>query len=347
MAQMYWGDFLSGDTIELHYFSFNSLGASATPSSAGSVVVYKTGSATQTSVGVVTHSLGYDSQTGFNRVVVNSLASAAFYAPGTDFTLFASGSSLDGQFVNIPIGTFSIQNRYQAGLIHRGTAGGGGAASVTLDANVRSGVTDLYNGATPFLSASTGVSQAREGTAYAGATGVLTVGRNWITNPESGTSYELYAGSASMTTGEIMEQVNSGVTVTSLSAGALSSITAGLPTLTQLNSGVTVASIAANAITATAIASNAITAAKIAASSLDSTKATADFYNEAADKFLGRGIAGGNSSSRSVSEALFALRNKIDATGSTKTVYKTDDTTAAWTFSATTAAFPFGTVDPS
>lgn len=214
MAQVYWGDFLSGDTIELHYFSFNSLGASATPSSAGSVIVYKTGSAVQTSVGIVTHTLGYDSIVGFNRVVINSLASTAFYTPGADYTVIASGSSVDGQFVNIPVGTLSIQNRYAPGLIHRGIAAGAGNGTLTLDANSRSATTSLYIGATAFPtgvpSFSTGAGQARNGTAYDGATGVLTTGRNWTTNPASGTSYELYAGELASTVAELQSGLTSG-----------------------------------------------------------------------------------------------------------------------------------------
>lgn len=108
----YYGDILSGATLEVFYYSYNSLGASATPSSAGSVIVYKTASATQTSVGIVTHTIGYDSQTGVNRVVIQSADSAAFYASGNDFQVIASGSSIDGQFVNVPVCAFSIQNRW-------------------------------------------------------------------------------------------------------------------------------------------------------------------------------------------------------------------------------------------
>ena len=281
MAQMYWGDFLSGDTVELHYFSFNSLGASVTPSSAGSVIVYKTGSAVQTSVGVVTHTLGYDSIVGFNRVVVNSLASTAFYTPGTDYTLIASGSSVDGQFVNIPVGTFSIQNRYSAGLIHRGIAGGAGNGTLTLDANSRSATTSLYNGATAFAtgvaSYSTGAGQARTGTAYDGSNGQLTLGRNWITNAASGTSYELYAGELPATVAEIQSGLTSGT----------------------------------------------------------------------ADALLGRSLAGSaDTDVRNVRNALRPLRNKVDARASVGTVYEEDDTTSAWTFSNTTAAFPLSQIDP-
>src|SRR5688572_27079212 len=128
------GDYLSGDTIAMWYYSFNSLGASATPSSSGSVVVYKDGGLTETSVGVATHTLGADSRVGCNLVVIASAASQNFYSLGGKFEVIASGSSVDGQFVNIPVGTFTIQATYQAGLIHRGGFTTGGSSSFSLDA---------------------------------------------------------------------------------------------------------------------------------------------------------------------------------------------------------------------
>lgn len=46
-------------------------------------------------------------------------------------------------------------------------------------------------------------------------------------------------------------------------------------------------------------------------------------------------------------EAIFALRNKVDATGgSVMTVYKTDDSTSAWTASVSTSANAISAIDP-
>lgn len=50
---------------------------------------------------------------------------------------------------------------------------------------------------------------------------------------------------------------------------------------------------------------------------------------------------------RLVQEAFFALRNKVDATGSVGTVYKTDDATSAFTFSYATTTNAFNKVDPT
>ena len=42
-----------------------------------------------------------------------------------------------------------------------------------------------------------------------------------------------------------------------------------------------------------------------------------------------------------------AVRNKVDATSSVGTVYKTDDSTSAWTFSLATSGSPIVKVDPA
>lgn len=70
-----------------------------------------------------------------------------------------------------------------------------------------------------------------------------------------------------------------------------------------------------------------------------------------ADKILGRNLAGGSDTGRTVKDALRTLRNKVSinpATGAI-TVYAEDDTTPAWTGTVTsTAGFdPITTVDPT
>lgn len=74
--------------------------------------------------------------------------------------------------------------------------------------------------------------------------------------------------------------------------------------------------------------------------------AAAPSANANADALLGRNVAGGSSSGRLVSEALYVLRNKVDVPNGI--VYGTDDVTQAWTFVATTAAGnPVTVVDPT
>lgn len=71
--------------------------------------------------------------------------------------------------------------------------------------------------------------------------------------------------------------------------------------------------------------------------------------NQNADALLGRNIAGGSSTGRIVSEALYALRNKWRISSGTRTVYTTDDVTPSWTsvVTATPSAQPVTGDDPS
>jgi hypothetical protein len=81
---------------------------------------------------------------------------------------------------------------------------------------------------------------------------------------------------------------------------------------------------------------------------ITAASAASDFGNAVADALLGRNIAGGSSTGRTVKEALYVLRNKSAIAGGTLTVYATDDTTAAFTASVTTAAGdPISGIDPS
>lgn len=63
---------------------------------------------------------------------------------------------------------------------------------------------------------------------------------------------------------------------------------------------------------------------------------TATATGSIADKYLGRNVSSGGDGGRTVSEALYVLRNKVDALAGV--VYKTDDTTSSWSFSVSTVA---------
>lgn len=70
--------------------------------------------------------------------------------------------------------------------------------------------------------------------------------------------------------------------------------------------------------------------------------------NSTADALLARNVAGGSSSGRTVSEALYALRNRTAIDAGTLTVYQTDDTTPAYTATVTTASGnPISEIDPA
>ena len=203
----YEGDYLSGASIPLWYHSFNSLGASATPSSIGTVIVYKNSDVTGTSVGVSLHSIAWNGKVGMNLAVIDSSASANYYNVGGKFHVIASLTTIDGQLVNVPVGDFTIQKTYQAGLIHRGTFAAGGASSFSLDATLRSSTSSYHDGNTVFSVGSTGGGQARVVGSFAGATGTVTPDRALTTAVVSTGSYELYAGSLPSQDSELADSI--------------------------------------------------------------------------------------------------------------------------------------------
>jgi len=105
-------------------------------------------------------------------------------------------------------------------------------------------------------------------------------------------------------------------------------------------SGVTVGS------RATILAGGIVTSS-FGASAIDAAALAVDAGQEIADRVLARNIAGGDDSSRSVGQALFVLRNRVDATSSVGTVFRNDDVTSAFTFSVTTGTNPIAAVDPT
>lgn len=117
-----------------------------------------------------------------------------------------------------------------------------------------------------------------------------------------------------------------------------------------VDGGITAAKIASDAITAAKIATDAITAAKIAADAIGASELAADAVTEIVDGLLKRDMSAvTGESARSPLNALRQLRNKVAIDTGVLTVYKEDDTTAAWTADVvgTTGADPVTSVDPT
>lgn len=153
-----------------------------------------------------------------------------------------------------------------------------------------------------------------------------------------------YTSAGSVGVVRIAAGTYSGVTVGSAAtilAGTYSGVTVGINDIAAATySGVTVGS-------AATILPGGIIATSFGASAIDAAALAVDAGQEIADRVLSRNIAGGNDSSRSVGQALFVLRNRVNATSSVGTVYQNDDTTSAFTFSITTGANPIAQVDPT
>lgn len=113
----------------------------------------------------------------------------------------------------------------------RGTAQAGAAGTITLAAG-ESSVTDFFKQARVKIIAGTGIGQARLITAYNGTTKVATLNRNWATNPDNTSIYEVWDA-------ESADPVNVDATISSRStyAGADTSGTTTL--LSRLGSAIT------------------------------------------------------------------------------------------------------------
>ena len=180
--------------------------------------------------------------------------------------------------------------------------------------------------------------------AAAAAGGVLVFGTGTgAINPSSGSVDAQYLDLSSKLTvgvGTIKAATYSGVTVGSAAtilAGTYSGITVAVNAIAAgTYSGVTVGSVA------TILAGDYSSTVTVGVGTINvaSTRSIAD-------KTLGRNIAGGSDTGRTVSEALYMLRNKVQVGASTMTVFQTDDTTTAWTASTTTGSNTIASVDPT
>lgn len=97
------------------------------------------------------------------------------------------------------------------------------------------------------------------------------------------------------------------------------------------------------------VAANGITSASFATDALSATALSQAAAQKISDEILNRNLAGGGSgSSRNVRNALRTLRNRVRVNGGSFEVYEEDDTTLAWTATATTSASnPVTEIDPS
>lgn len=174
---------------------------------------------------------------------------------------------------------------------HGGTAQAGAAGSITLAAGA-SATDDLYKGQTVSIVSGTGAGQARVISGYVGSTKVASVSRNWATNPDNTSVYQVKC-LASPSMNAALEVVSASVTgnVGGNVAGSVGSVASGGITAASLaadaitaakiaDGAIDAATFAAGAINAAAIATDAITAAKIAADAIGASELAADAVTE-------------------------------------------------------------------
>ena len=149
----------------------------------------------------------------------------------------------------------------------------------------------------------------------------------------------------------LIAQVHSGATVAGLTSGvtlyADTHSGATIQGVTRVNSSVTIANALYSAVTVrvdpqeysglTVGVSN-IALATYSGVTVEVSNIAQSVRSQIADDLLLRDIASGAAGGRSVQQALYALRNRVDIDGSTMTVYTADDASSSWTASVSTTA---------
>jgi hypothetical protein len=125
---MYLGDYVEDGTLAFLWGTNDGDGASITRATDGTVQVYKDDGDTE-SVAGITDTEDFDGLTGLHLCKID-LSADAFYAVGSDYTVVVKGAVIDGNTVNAPLATFSIENRAAKAAIGAPVALDGGAETL-------------------------------------------------------------------------------------------------------------------------------------------------------------------------------------------------------------------------
>ena len=217
---------------------------------------------------------------------------------------------------------------------------------------------DIYNGDRVVIVGGTGAEEHALVSDYTGSTREATISPNWVVTPDATSEFELVPASADI---ELIEK--SSTAADNLKAafdgtGYDSALTVFVKDSIATIAGVTNIATDVGALNdidgsevtvhAGGIASTAFAAGAIDAAAL-STDAGAELADAHLDRDMATGTDSGSSAVRTPRDALRSLRNRVDLSGNTLTVFEEDDVTAAWTASLTTtgdSAFPTA-MDPN
>lgn len=264
-------------------------------------------------------------------------------------------------------------------IIISGTAQTGSTSNTIKLAAASSSTSNIYNNDLIATTGGTGAGQTRTIVSYNGATKVATVDRAWVVVPDNTTTYDVYANIAPSVFSDqgVVQAATSGTVTLASTASSVDNVYNGslLTILSGTDAGDTVeiASYDGTTKVATIVGTFAVTpdttsvyAVIPTQSGSGNTGGTQDVNvinwageavnsldgerGAAADKLLGRSLAGGADGGRTVQDALRFSRNrwKRDLASGTLTVYMEDDTTVAWTSAITLSAVnPVTESDPS
>jgi len=352
----YSGDIRIEDTIDIKFTTVNTSGVPTSLLGSPVISAYIDNGLIQLTAGI-TLTVDFDGVTGLNNVRIVATA-ANGYAAGTNVQLVITTGTVGGRsVVGYVVGSFSIEKRSALmptvadrrftvesdGMGHADVKEWLGSApnalvSGRVDSRPGALATDvitstaIQNGALTAAKAAAGFFDA-----------VWSVATRTLTSLGASLVQEIWdrATSALTTVGSIGKLLvdNINATISSRLASADITLAAGKVTV-GTNDDKTGYAIGIGGIASTAFAASAIDAAALAQ----------DAEREIADEVLDRNIAGGGSGgTRNVRNALRTLRNKVDTSGGTLTVFEEDDATSAWTGTVTrdAAANPIVEIDPT
>lgn len=231
--------------------------------------------------------------------------------------------------------------------LRTGTAQAGSTTTITLDAGA-SATAQTYRPSVVSIVSGTGAGQSRLVAFYVGATKIATVQPDWTTAPDNTSVFVVTAGGVAD-----VQAIDGNYSVAPASLVTMATEYTGNGYLlsrvvSAANDSITAASFAADAGTEIAAAVWASATRTLTAFAFDVTLAasqpsytpavagsamtlTSGERNSVADALLNRNLEGGSSAGRLVKEALYPSRNKWSVSGTTLTVYATNDTTVAFT----------------
>ena len=238
------------------------------------------------------------------------------------------------------------------GLVRSGTAQSGAAGTITLDANA-SVVTNAYVEDLVYIAAGTGADQARMITSYITTTKVASVHKNWDVNPGADSIFLISASHGGVApnnysgvTVRVHPMNYSGMTVAvdDIAPASYSGVTVAVDDIAPASySGVTVAvdDIAPASYSGVSVGVLDITPAAYSGVTVGTGDITPGTYsgvtvgidNIAPASLLSMSISTGGT--RYVQDAFAAMRNRVDITASTVTVYAGDDASVAWSGTVT------------
>lgn len=175
----YLGDRTEDSTIYIKWATNSSAGASITRATNGTISVYKDNNTTQSTAGI-TDTEDFDSLTGVHHITID-LSADAFYVVGSDYQVVLSAATIDGQTVNFPIASFSIEKEFNEVDVTKWL--GQAVAAVTVNGVPEVDVTHFGGSAGTFASGRPEVNVSHAaGTAWnSGAIGANTLAADTLT----------------------------------------------------------------------------------------------------------------------------------------------------------------------